>query len=59
MACVLTVYDPAMGFPRDRAGKSQKMSERELLLGVKCPQSCVEEIFQKRQSYRSIYNFQS
>ena len=30
----------------DRAGKSSKMSERGLLLGEKCPQSCVEEICQ-------------
>ena len=31
-----------------RAGKSTKMSECGLLLGVKCPQSCVEEILQNR-----------
>ena len=34
-----------------RAGKSSKMSERGLLLDVKCPQSCVEEIPQNRQVY--------
>ena len=27
-----------------RAGKSSKISEHGLLLDVKCPQSCVEEI---------------
>ena len=27
----------------NRAGKSSKMSERGLLLGVKYPQSCIEE----------------
>ena len=29
-----------------RAAKTSKMSERGLLLGVECPQSCVEEILQ-------------
>jgi hypothetical protein len=42
----LEVIDPV-----SRAGKSTKMSKRGLLLGVKCPQSCVEDILQKWQLY--------
>jgi hypothetical protein len=34
------------------------MSERGLLLGVKCPQSCVEEILQNCQLYLIWPNFQ-
>ena len=41
-----------------RAGKSSKMSERGLLLGVKCPRSCIKEILQNCQVYRSIHHFQ-
>ena len=37
--------------PMIRAGKSFKMSERGILLGVKCPQSCVEDILQNWQLF--------
>jgi hypothetical protein len=43
---------------KTRTGKSFKMSERFLLLGVKCPQSCVEKILQNRQLYVILPHFQ-
>jgi hypothetical protein len=51
--------EPFLSAPAQvRAGKSSKMSESGLLLGVKCPQSSVEEILQNRQFYLSIPHFQ-
>ena len=46
---MLTIIAGSEVLPLDRAGKSSKMSERGLLLGVKSPQSSVEEILQDRQ----------
>ena len=43
---------------RARAGKSSKMSERGFLLGLKCPQSYLNEIPQNWQFLLILHNFQ-